>query len=289
VVIAIIGILVALLLPAVQAAREAARRASCVNNLKQLGIALQNYHDTKKVLPFSRSAVGGITWMADILPFIEEQNVYSLYQPSLPYADAANQAFRESAIPTFACPSRRPPGRTVDTANPAGGITDYSGSIGASDDDDPDIAKTYPQYVPPNGPFQRVKRLKFKNFTDGLSHTLFVGEKFVHTDHFGEPTDSKGNYQMDGGAFDGGPARGWGSTRAAGQSAKGLYSYPLADRRDPAVPSDYVFCFGSYHPGICQFTMGDGSVRPIQNSIDVITLGRLADRAGGEVVSDSDL
>src|SRR5262245_15126260 len=69
VVIAILGVLVALLLPAVQAAREASRRASCVNNLKQIVIGLHNYHDAKKVLPFSRTSVGGITWMADILPF----------------------------------------------------------------------------------------------------------------------------------------------------------------------------------------------------------------------------
>jgi len=287
VVIAIIGVLVALLLPAVQAAREAARRASCVNNLKQIIVGLQTYHDAQKMLPLSRRSVGGITWMAEILPYIEEQSVFSLYQPSSPYTHATNQTFRESTISVYACPSRRPPGRTRPYANIMGGITDYAGSIGASDDDDPGVAASYPQYVPPNGAFQRVKPLKFKHFTDGLTHTLFAGEKFVHIDHFGEPVDSKGNYQMDGGAFDGGPARGWGSTRGAGQSAKGLYSYPIADRPDPPVPSDYVFCFGSYHPGVCQFALGDGSVKPLLNAIDVITLGKLADRSGGEVVSDT--
>jgi prepilin-type N-terminal cleavage/methylation domain-containing protein len=285
VVIAIIGILIALLLPAVQSAREASRRSACSNNIRQIILGLQTYHDAKKQLPFSRRSVGGITWMAEILPFVEELNVLNLYQPALPYAHPNNKAFRESAIAIYACPTRRSPGKTKTYSNIVGGITDYAGSIGAADDDDPGIVG----YVPPNGAFQRVKALKFRHFTDGLTHTLFVGEKFVHIEHFGEHTDPQNNYQMDNGAFDGGPSRGWGSTRAAGQPETGLYSYPLADGTDPPVPSDYVFCFGSYHPGICQFALGDGSVRKIRNSINVVALGRLADRAGGKIVSETEL
>ena len=79
VVIAIIGILVALLLPAIQAAREAARRAQCVNNLKQLGIGMQNYHDTYKQLPVGNFSCCWGTWQMAILPFIEEQQLADMY------------------------------------------------------------------------------------------------------------------------------------------------------------------------------------------------------------------
>src|SRR5262245_11796454 len=80
VVIAIIGILVALLLPAIQSAREAARRSQCINNLKQLGVAFQNYHDTHKQLPLGNHSCCWGTWQMSILPFIEEQQLGDLYQ-----------------------------------------------------------------------------------------------------------------------------------------------------------------------------------------------------------------
>src|SRR5262245_52904531 len=116
VVIAIVGILVALLLPAIQAAREASRRGQCANSLKQLIVGLHNYHDTKGILPLSRSSVGGITWMAQILPFLEEQSAFALYQPNTTYSDPKNQSFRDAVIAVFACPSRRPPGKTQPNA-----------------------------------------------------------------------------------------------------------------------------------------------------------------------------
>ena len=79
VVIAIIGILVALLLPAIQAAREAARRSQCTNNLKQLGIAIHNYHDTYKQLPVGNHSCCWGTWQMSILPFIEERQLGEMY------------------------------------------------------------------------------------------------------------------------------------------------------------------------------------------------------------------
>ncbi len=128
VVIAIIGVLVALLLPAIQAAREAARRSSCGNNLKQLGLALQNYHDARKTFPYSSvytassvstynagsgfSAFGsscanqGPNWVVAILPFIEGGNVISLYNKNAFYVDwAANVSFRSASLPFMICPS----------------------------------------------------------------------------------------------------------------------------------------------------------------------------------------
>jgi prepilin-type N-terminal cleavage/methylation domain-containing protein len=118
VVIAIIGVLVALLLPAIQAAREAARRSSCGNNLKQLGLALQNYHDARKTFPYaavvSTSTAGlfnntpyqGPSWVVAILPFIEGGNVITLYNKTAFWMDAAaNMSFGAATLPFMLCPS----------------------------------------------------------------------------------------------------------------------------------------------------------------------------------------
>ena len=112
VVIAIIGILVALLLPAVQAAREAARRTQCVNNLKQIGIAVQNYHDTRRELPPMRVWDGDRTWLALILPHMEEQAVADMWKSKGASGNANwgcfyDQAFeyRTAIINAFYCPS----------------------------------------------------------------------------------------------------------------------------------------------------------------------------------------
>jgi prepilin-type processing-associated H-X9-DG protein len=117
VVIAIIGVLVALLLPAIQAAREAARRSSCGNNLKQLGLALQNYHDARKTFPYTEITPSGDTsymnysqrgptWVVAILPFIEAGNVLTLYNRQAFWMDAAaNLSFRAASLPFMLCPS----------------------------------------------------------------------------------------------------------------------------------------------------------------------------------------
>ncbi len=122
VVIAIIGVLVALLLPAIQAAREAARRSSCGNNLKQLGLGLQNYHDARKVFPYSEvtypsASVGGYqsyipapyrgpTWVVALMPFIECGNIMTLYNKQGFWMDhPTNQSFRGATLPFMLCPS----------------------------------------------------------------------------------------------------------------------------------------------------------------------------------------
>ncbi len=110
VVIAIIGILIALLLPAVQAAREAARRSQCTNNLKQLGLAMHNYHDTFKKFPYGFIEAGQLhqrtCWAQEIWPFIEQQPLYDLYMADTQlWVMDVNPAVRDAQIAAFNCPS----------------------------------------------------------------------------------------------------------------------------------------------------------------------------------------
>jgi prepilin-type N-terminal cleavage/methylation domain-containing protein/prepilin-type processing-associated H-X9-DG protein len=112
IVIAIIGILVALLLPAVQAAREAARRSSCINNLKQIGLGVQLYHDTYKSLPAGSYMAGPCcgsptytTWTIALLPFMEQQSLADIYNHNLPNHDPANQAAVQTRVDVYVCPS----------------------------------------------------------------------------------------------------------------------------------------------------------------------------------------
>ena len=113
VVIAIIAILIGLLLPAVQKVREAAARISCANNLKQLGLACHNYHDTIGTLPPLRVTNRTVTWFVLIMPFMEQDNLRNLWTPTSDYAATINDAGRATPVKSFFCPSRRGPDSTL--------------------------------------------------------------------------------------------------------------------------------------------------------------------------------
>jgi prepilin-type N-terminal cleavage/methylation domain-containing protein len=287
-VIAIISVLVGLLLPAVQAVREAANRTQCANNLKQIGAALHMYHDVNKNLPPSRLAGESPSWAWLILPYLEQQNLYKWWEPGQLYPgipagtpvtpDAIKQAgvILSTTVPTYFCPSRRDPqdytsvdfnqpSICVSTTNVPGALGDYAASIGTTGFD-------YPVQLPgsgtlePNGAFQAVVGIRFAEITDGLSNTFLVGEKHVPKDHFGE-------YPWDCSIYDGHNAVC--HTRAAGPS------FPLA-----ASIRDMGWKFGSYHPAVCQFVFGDGSVRRVFIQTDPVTLGLLAQRNDGQPAPD---
>ena len=304
VVIAIIGILVALLLPAIQAAREAARRTQCVNNLKQIGLGILNFESTKRFVPASRQPCAIAGWPVAILPYLEETAAYSTWDHKTGYYAqlAANRTFQVSA---YYCPSRRSPPKLsimgdtpidrdpTEAANLPGGLGDYA-AVGG--DGRPAWDYAAPGERAPNGSFvhagpfapngnpneqncnfaNRLKAnviiqylVRLRNITDGLSKTLFVGEKHVHEEGFG-----RGDYG-DSSVYNSDEAyvflRYLGpnyALAASPQEKKGAWNYTT---------------FGSYHPQVCNFVLGDGSVRPISNSIDTINAGYLASRAGGEL------
>jgi len=288
VVIAIIAILIGLLLPAVQKVREAAARANCQNNLKQMGLAIHNYHDTYGEIPYSRLDACW-TWATLILPYIEEKALFEQWRQTQTNNNDyynAPASVRTKAVKIYFCPSRRSASSsdTVSTKgdenqtnptgpNTPGALGDYAACTG-----DPSgyidyiqnmltLAGTPAGSLPANGAFIYLGgKLGFKNISDGLSQTLFIGEKHIPNSKFGITPDTS-IFNGDHGA----------AARKAGVGAV------LAKG-----PTDTGSNFGSYHPGVCQFVMGDGSVKALNNSIDATNLGRLANRQDGQVITISD-
>jgi len=301
VVITIIGILTALLLPAVQAAREAGRRMQCSNNLKQIGLGVHSFHEARRAIPPAHlNGCGAVSWAVLIMPHVEMQTVidkidltHSWY--SMPHDIVAGQ------VPLYYCPSR---GRLVWLSkdvnarygynHPDGGaLADYAISAGDGSHypwyyqlgypDGIGLGVAYrPDFISgaftPPGDSGNIYSgwslmMKFAHVHDGLSSTLLIGEKFVHPDHQGR------TYWGDGTFWSGdlhSP-----TTRVAGPG------YPLAQSdADPAVLPDYLHMpFGGPHTsGICQFVFCDGRVRELSPSINTTVLGNLANREDGNVI-----
>jgi prepilin-type N-terminal cleavage/methylation domain-containing protein len=177
VVIAIIGVLVALLLPAVQAAREAARRASCVNNMKQMGIALHNYHDSRGVLPSGYVyklgySTGGFGWAAMILPHMEQTPLFNAINFDLPAWSSQNSTVCTTALSSYQCPTDYTTSTTRGFMSREGfnyAKSSYVANFGPNDLD-----------VTPedrSGVFSRNSSTRIADVTDGLSQTLFAGER----------------------------------------------------------------------------------------------------------------
>ncbi|HTQ40540.1 MAG TPA: DUF1559 domain-containing protein [Pirellulales bacterium] len=196
VVLAIIGVLVALLMPAVQGAREAARRATCLNNLRQIGVGLHHYNAAKREFPIGCiccNSVPGcsaplrqIAWSAYLLPYIEEKHAWEIFDTTQPYNSAANHEAARTIIATYLCPSTvRAPQRTGLTTGDVNGngqwdpgddlaYIDYGGMFGHP----PSLAGYAMEgnLVLGNGAMIYEKAISVQQITDGLSQTILVGE-----------------------------------------------------------------------------------------------------------------
>jgi prepilin-type N-terminal cleavage/methylation domain-containing protein len=275
VVIAIIGVLVALLLPAVQSAREAARRMSCLNNIKQVSLAVHNYHDT--FLQFPRGEANGTysgsSAFCAILPYVEQGNAYQLYDFTKGNSDPANLQVVQQRIAAFICPTniflRRVP-TACDANNRAPGTYAFcSGSLdpyGAPETGDPN-----------NGVIVNGKSgdITFGSIIDGTSNTLLAGET-----HW-----SFADYTFTSGTCSG---------QVRGGFSYWSSPYPLAtlfttkgpfNPQSMAGDSKRLMNFRSNHPGGLQMSHCDGSVRFVAETIDHTVLDSLATRAGREVVT----
>jgi prepilin-type processing-associated H-X9-DG protein len=296
VVIGIISMLVGLLLPAVQASRESARQTSCINNLKQVGLAIQNFESQRKELPPSRNYDHFTSWAFLILPFMEQIALPDEWDDQLKYYYQNDKA-RLTQIPMYYCPSRRDanvvstegddilspyeisnhvPGTVSDYACSAGygpsGVWNWITSNGAMvmgiGHTDP---LTVPEgwFAPPGAKLVTWKsRTTFASLTDGTSHTILVGEKHVRPSRQGISPEDGAIYNGD---------------HPANFSRCGGPGYPLA-----RFPTDrFQTNFGSYHVGGVNFLFADGSVRVLNIAISTDVLGKLTARNDHEVIEGS--
>jgi prepilin-type N-terminal cleavage/methylation domain-containing protein/prepilin-type processing-associated H-X9-DG protein len=308
VVIAIIAVLIGLLLPAVQAARESARRSSCLNNVRQQALALQTYHSTKQQFP-PGFGIYREFWTAHILPYIEEQALYNTIQ----FKDAGtddwtsynhpNRTACAAVIEALRCPSGGLPqeGKT-NQGIPNRAPVSYRGVAGAmiSSDDRSTRPAGYdgPEYsalegdTGDNGSVARSdgilfggSRVKLKDVVDGSSKTMIVGESFTDLDY------TKDSQNMDYWSLFspqmGSATQAWvpGTVRGTEYSeGVGSTVVPINSRLDPLMHGVLMeMSFGSRHPGGATFGFADGSTRFMNETIDLRTYRALSTRAGNEV------
>ena len=270
VVIAIIGTLVGLLLPAVQAAREAARQSQCRNNLKQLALGLQSFHDARRILPASSlrpdvdsKGRSNWSWITFVLPHIEEQSLYNLWNAMTVkegyYAgnDAAFSAAARNPINPLICPSCTVPLLNPEAAANAGAgswcqirgsKTNYLGNGGPSSS----YNGTTDQIARASfGAIRKGKGVAFKDVTDGLSKTFLIGE--VGGNAAASPTAATADVM---------PGI-WSATTNSGNGQLELI-------RSTAwkLNSGATYAYGSSHPGGAHFAMCDGAVRFVDDMIE---------------------
>jgi prepilin-type N-terminal cleavage/methylation domain-containing protein/prepilin-type processing-associated H-X9-DG protein len=305
VVIAIIGVLVALLLPAVQSSREAARRTQCRNNLKQLALAMTNFHDTFEAFPPARlqpnpddptSAACGDkfpAWPVHILPQLEQAALRGRWDPYAPFADHP-QGVRDMALSVFVCPSRRsaseaifpttttmvtwslPCGCTFNTpVTVAGGaIGDYAANHG---DLSPGLARAGDGGVGTGTivssrpvcdgtkPRDWKDRIRIRDLTDGTSQTVLLGEAHI-------PRGKLTTFPETGPYYNG--------DHLPAFARYGGPGMPLA--RSPDDTEASFFAFGGPHSGVAQFAFADGSVRAVSVHLSTVTLGHMCRRDDNE-------
>jgi prepilin-type N-terminal cleavage/methylation domain-containing protein/prepilin-type processing-associated H-X9-DG protein len=300
IVIAIIFILIGLTVPAVQRARESASRIQCSNNLKQIGIAIHLFHDSHGFLPPNRIEDGWATWAVLILPSLDCPSVYSSWDLTSRYHDQSLPARLNSPV-TYFCPSRRSPGgysepdtdrRVFPPAYPhtTGGLSDYAACVGTGTGDyeggsangamirgqtqlSGDI-HTFGTHV-----LHWRGRLSLSSITDGTSQTLFIGEKYIVPGLYGSTVGDSAVYNGDH-TLDS-------HSRLAGRQLKSDGTFVDRTLLSGTVISGLQnSSFGGPHPGMCNFLLGDGSVRSIQNTIPIDVLSKLACRNDGEAIAD---
>ena len=283
VVIAIIAMLVTLLLPAVQSAREAARRAQCMNNLKQIGLGIQNFHSAHGRLPKSHNyesdhQLSGRGWIAATLPFFEEQARYDIMEPYFKGAFASGQGINHpdlanvvnQPIDIFRCPSASSVESSTKEFQWSGreiAVTNYKGIIGNTKMGGAGVGSPDCHRSPDcRGLFWRYSHLKtitFQKVIDGLSKTFLAGEDLPRYNHHSAMYHGNGDY----------------SSTHFPPNVKPVDPESIANNWPLSIT------FRSDHPGGLHFAMLDGSTVFINDSIDFDTYRFLSTRNGEEIVS----
>ncbi len=330
VVIAIIGVLISLLLPAVQSAREAARRAQCTNNLKQIGLALHNYESTNNCFPTAGQSTRFTTsppssqfadgeWgpLARILQFVEQGSAYSSLNFDLPYSHitGANWTGCTTVVSSYLCPSaiRSPtggrdtpdPNCPIDSVRRVGyGVQDYGAPCYVDIDPQGRTGQLGSTVVTPfRNDFSRVDGFlkagltRIAEASDGTSNTIMIAEDAGRDARYIANAKTASISPLDQQFDNGLPRRFWrwaepdGSFGVSSQinnkfrPAREESAYPpLASptRNNNAGNNDEIF---SFHPGGANVLLGDGSVKFLKETTNIITLRGLVTLNGGEVIS----
>jgi prepilin-type N-terminal cleavage/methylation domain-containing protein len=298
VVIAIIAILVALLLPAVQAAREAARRTQCNNNLRQIGLALHNYHDVHSAFPpgwigavqnaqsgtgpHDVNGINGFGWGTYILPYVEQSPLYHQFDFDRSIIDSTgvpgNVNLLQQRLPVYFCPSD--PGgdnwQITEAGNPSNGLaqlatSNYVGLFGTVPlegcNNPPGMAPVTSQgQCIGNGVFYHNSVVKMGEILDGTSSTVMVGERATMTRPAFYST--------------------WSGVVPRGEEAPAriLGAADHTPNSNNSTVGPHIDDFSSYHEGGAQFILCDGHVQFISENIDFATFQAIATIQGSEVV-----
>ncbi len=284
VVIAIIGILIGILLPAVQKIRGTADRTQCVNNLKQVGLALHNYHDNAKVFPSGYTsafdAAGNDTgpgwgWAAYILPYMEQQAIDNSIRFDLPIEAPTNANARVQFIKSYRCPADSIPGlawtakKYDSSGNSIATICDVASAnyIGVFGTTEPGVDG--------DGVFYRNSKTRIADITDGTSNTTILGERSFRlgqTTWVGSVTGTNLYPQL-------------GSTAPPIlNNASGMVLGHTGDGNELGAPNSYVNQFFSQHSGGGNFVFADGHVSFLKSSMDYNFYKALSTRDGAEPV-----
>ncbi len=276
VVIAIISVLIALLLPAVQSAREAARRAQCCNNLMQIAIATQNYESSHEVFPPGVVNETGPVLdqpkgyhygvLVRILPYCDMKNIYNHFNFKLGLYEIQNATTRTAAVRTYLCPSDR--GSPRGPSNVA--LNNY---VGCHNDLEAPIDVTN------NGVFILNRAIRYEDIPDGSSQTIFFGEKLNDGTGQGWASGTRASLRNMGSGIN--MAVNFPRAAASG-SIEESFGESGPPKNAPGTPG-FVGGFASQHPGGANFTMGDGSVKFLKTTTGG-ALKLLANRSDGEII-----
>jgi prepilin-type processing-associated H-X9-DG protein len=304
VVIAIIAILIALLVPAVQKVREAAARTQCLNNLKQLGLALHGFHDANKTFPASGWTTAGpgnpagkaVGWRPLTLPYIEQENLQKLYDFNSDWWSGTNPTAAAVPVLTYQCPSvpqrttvlsaiAQPPRPAMTFANPIA-CTDYEAIMGVQ-----------PASINPHLPaalytsanrfsvMLRNSQVRMTDVTDGTSNTIMVAEcaarPLVYRLWASQPDPANSNNQGIGWADSEGAFSLDGASSDGVQEGCGLTCSFAINKKNDNEPF-------SFHSGGANFLFADGHVQFIRESIPLATMAALCTRGAGETINAGD-
>jgi len=271
VVVAILGILIALLLPALQVAREAARRTQCAHHLRQIALAMHQYNDTERALPNAKFGTRSSAFLL-VLPYMEQISAYQNFDRDLLYSHADNKEVINKSISVFLCPSMNLP-RPVPDPAPVCGENGAPGSYAVSTGTDSSWNDHNGAIIRPEQGRTSIDKIVSQ---DGASQTFLLGEmnyglsnyywgacKPSNTSKWGETRWAVGY-----------PGVTWGTTVGVFNSRRLVQLY------------DEYETFRSDHPGGAHFAWVDASVRFLSDTIDARVLDALATRAGGEPVPD---